>query len=102
VQDKKTKAPFDSDVAVSWRIHELGRFTFLTRVLDTLTMAAGLKDGYNIYAYPGSGTVDGTRGDHILIAPAYNITDGDVDFIAERVSKVIVDFFKELNMAPKL
>jgi hypothetical protein len=102
VQDKKTKAPFDPDVAVTWRIHELGGFTFFTRVLHTLTIAAGLKDGYNVYVYPGSGTVDGTRGDHIVIAPAYNITDEDVEFIAQRVSKVILDFFEELKMAPKL
>ncbi|KAL1800910.1 hypothetical protein ACET3X_001252 [Alternaria dauci] len=85
VQDKKTKAPFDPEVAVAWRVHELG-----------------LKDGYNVYVYPGSGTVDGNRGDHVIIAPAYNITDSDVEFIVDRVSKTIFDFFEELSIAPKL
>ena len=64
--------------------------------------SAGLKDGYNVYVYPGSGTVDGIRGDHIIIAPAYNVTDDDVDFVVERVSKTIVDFFEELSITPKL
>jgi adenosylmethionine-8-amino-7-oxononanoate aminotransferase len=85
VQDKKTKAPFDPEVAVAWRVHELG-----------------LKDGYNVYMYPGSGTVDGNRGDHVIIAPAYNITDTDVEFIVDRVSKTVFDFFEELSIAPKL
>ncbi|KAG9191587.1 hypothetical protein G6011_10321 [Alternaria panax] len=85
VQDKETKAPFDPEVAVAWRVHELG-----------------LKDGYNVYVYPGSGTVDGNRGDHVIIAPAYNITDSDVEFIVDRVSKTILDFFEELSIVPKL
>lgn len=26
VRDKKSKAPFDSEAAIAWRIHEQGRF----------------------------------------------------------------------------
>jgi hypothetical protein len=52
--------------------------------------------------YPGSGTVDGNRGDHVIIAPAYNIADSDVEFIVDRVSKTVFDFFEELSIAPKL
>ncbi|CAA9960987.1 Omega-amino acid-pyruvate aminotransferase [Pyrenophora teres f. maculata] len=85
VQDKKTKMPFDRSLNVAWRIHELG-----------------LKDGYNMYIYPGSGTVDGDRGDHIIIAPAYNITNLDVDMIVESVGKLVVDFFADLNTSSKL
>lgn len=55
-----------------------------------------------MYTYPGSGTVDGIRGDHIIIAPAYNVTDADVDYIVERVSKTIIEFFEELSVVPKL
>lgn len=62
----------------------------------------GLKDGYNLYVYPGSGTVDGERGDHIIIAPAFNITDADVDMIVERVRKLVVDFFEDFNKTAKL
>ncbi|OAG24162.1 PLP-dependent transferase [Alternaria alternata] len=102
VQDKKTKAPFDPEVAVAWRVHELGMFVLLLRVIHRLTTTSGLKDGYNVYMYPGSGTVDGNRGDHVIIAPAYNITDTDVEFIVDRVSKTVFDFFEELSIAPKL
>lgn len=65
-------------------------------------MCTGLRDGYNVYVYPGSGTVDGERGDHIIIAPPFNITDSDVDTIVESVSKLIFDFFEDINSPPKL
>jgi adenosylmethionine-8-amino-7-oxononanoate aminotransferase len=47
--------------------------------------------------YPGIGTVDGDRGDHIIISPAYNVTDKDIDFIVDRVGKLIIDFFESLK-----
>ncbi|RMZ68648.1 aminotransferase [Pyrenophora seminiperda CCB06] len=85
VQDKKSKTPFDRKLNIAWRIHELG-----------------LKDGYNIYIYPGSGTVDGDRGDHIIIAPAFNITNVDIDIIVESVGKLVVDFFADFSTSSKL
>ena len=60
-----------------------------------------MQDGYNIYVYPGSGTVDGQHGDHIIIAPAFNITDGDIDTIVENVGKLIFDFFKDIDPPQK-
>ena len=55
---------------------------------------SGLKEEYGIYVYPGAGTVDGDSGDHIIISPAYNITDDDVDIIVDKLSKLIIDFFE--------
>lgn len=56
---------------------------------------AGIGEPYNISLYPGNGTVDGTNGDHILIAPAYNVTEDEVRLIVETAAKVIEDFFAE-------
>lgn len=33
--------------------------------------------------YPGSGTVDGHVGDHLMFAPAYNVTDDDIRRMVE-------------------
>jgi adenosylmethionine-8-amino-7-oxononanoate aminotransferase len=41
--------------------------------------------------------MDGINGDHILLAPAYNITSDVVDDIVERTSRVINDFFADLR-----
>lgn len=67
-----------------------------------LTCTVGLKEGYNVYVYPGSGTVDGQRGDHVIVAPAFNITDGDIDTIVESVGRLIVDFFEDIKSPPKV
>lgn len=39
--------------------------------------------------YPGSGTIDGTRGDHILLAPPYIATPDDITAIVERLGKAV-------------
>ncbi|KAF2845956.1 omega-amino acid-pyruvate aminotransferase [Plenodomus tracheiphilus IPT5] len=82
VFDKLTKEPFPSQLGVAKGIH--------TR---------GLTSDYGIDVYPGSGTVDGESGDHIIIAPAFNITEDDVDIIVERVGRLIEDFFENLFSA---
>ncbi|WP_127902930.1 aspartate aminotransferase family protein [Solirhodobacter olei] len=36
-----------------------------------------------LLVYPGSGTIDGTHGDHILLAPAYSIGEQEIELIAD-------------------
>lgn len=36
-----------------------------------------------------SGGIDGTNGDHIILAPAYNTTPDQVEVIAERVVRAM-------------
>jgi adenosylmethionine-8-amino-7-oxononanoate aminotransferase len=55
----------------------------------------GKKRPYGIHLYPGSGSADDVDGDHIIIAPAYNITEKDVHEIVDRTEKVIKDFFSK-------
>lgn len=52
---------------------------------------------YGIYVYPGSGCVNGVEGDHIIIAPAFNITEDDVDLIVRRVGRLIDDYFNGVH-----
>lgn len=76
VQDKSTKMPFPTSHKVAIGINELG-----------------LTDGYSIVVYPGSGTADGVQGDHIILAPPYNVAADDIEYIVQTVSKLIEDFF---------
>jgi hypothetical protein len=57
----------------------------------------GLSPPYEVHLYPGAGTVDGVNGDHIIIAPSYNITNADIDTIIDRVGRLVEDFFETLN-----
>lgn len=70
VANKETKAPFDP----SRKIHAK---------VKRHAMAKGL------ISYPMGGTIDGTYGDHILLAPPYIIAPHDVDLIIERITDAI-------------
>lgn len=76
VLEKTQTTPFPPETRVAMGICEMG-----------------LTDKYSIAIYPGSGTANGVEGDHIIIAPPYNVTQADVEFIVETVSRLIEDFF---------
>jgi adenosylmethionine-8-amino-7-oxononanoate aminotransferase len=47
----------------------------------------GLRRG--LLLYPGSGTVDGVRGNHVLFAPPFIATEADIDGMVDRFGDVI-------------
>lgn len=47
--------------------------------------------------YPGSGTVDGKVGDHILLAPAYNVTVEVIELIVRKTAAVIEECFQRVS-----
>ncbi|KAL1979524.1 hypothetical protein VTN96DRAFT_5667 [Rasamsonia emersonii] len=80
VKDKKTKEPFDPKLGVSARVQN-----------------TALEPAYGISLYAGAGTVDGVRGDHILIAPPYNTTKEEIELIASLTQRVIEDVFSKIS-----
>ena len=45
--------------------------------------------------YPGTGTNNGIEGDHIIIAPPYNISEQELRFMVKQISVAIKDFFAQ-------
>jgi adenosylmethionine-8-amino-7-oxononanoate aminotransferase len=70
VSDRSTKAPFDARLATHQRMKEEA-------------FARGL------LIYPAGGTVDGRSGDHILLAPPYNVTDDELEIIVNLLGQTI-------------
>lgn len=64
VRDKATREPFPNEAGIAEKIRQ-----------------AALEK--NVLVYPGQGTVDGARGDHVLLAPAFIITAEECRLIAE-------------------
>ena len=75
VDNRLTKTPFDPRLNIAARIKKAA-------------MAEGLM------CYPMGGTVDGLRGDHVLLAPPYTITE---DHVGEIVDKLERAFDKSLD-----
>ncbi len=49
--------------------------------------AAAMDNG--LMCYPAGGTIDGTSGDHILLAPPYIVSESGVDEIISRLEIAI-------------
>jgi adenosylmethionine-8-amino-7-oxononanoate aminotransferase len=70
VTDRETKEPFDPNLKLHARIKKKAMENFLM-------------------VYPMGGTIDGVRGDHILLAPPFIIDESHVSQIVERLTKAI-------------
>jgi hypothetical protein len=68
---------------------------FLSKIVAN--QISGMEDPYNISIYPGTGTVDGRSGDHVLISPAYTVTAEEVVEMVELTATVIADFFAQME-----
>ena len=66
VRERDNKTPFDPALKMHSRLK-----------------AAAMERG--LLVYPGGGTIDGRRGDHVLLAPPYNVTEPEIDVIIERL-----------------
>jgi adenosylmethionine-8-amino-7-oxononanoate aminotransferase len=70
VRDRATKEPFDP-----------------ARKLHAQVKRAALDAG--LMCYPMGGTIDGARGDHVLLAPPFIISDAELDLVVERLAGAI-------------
>lgn len=39
--------------------------------------------------YPGGGTIDGKRGDHVLLAPSYTVSTDEIDQVVDRLTNTL-------------
>jgi adenosylmethionine-8-amino-7-oxononanoate aminotransferase len=79
VADRQTKVPFDAALAVH-------------QILKRRAMDAGLM------CYPGSGTIDGQNGHHILLAPPYIVEEKHIDELVEKLTIAIQQTFDEIGV----
>jgi adenosylmethionine-8-amino-7-oxononanoate aminotransferase len=70
VADRASKRPF----APERRLHARVKSEALAR---------------GLMCYPNGGTIDGYRGDHVLLAPPYIVTDTDLEVIVDRLAAAI-------------
>jgi adenosylmethionine-8-amino-7-oxononanoate aminotransferase len=78
VADRATRTPFDPALKLNLRIK-----------------AAAFEGGLG--CYPMGGTVDGRKGDHILLAPPYIATSDDIDMIVDRLGHAVDGALKSVG-----
>ena len=42
-----------------------------------------------VMIYPGTGSADGWQGDHIILAPAYNVTEAEIDVMVRATAAAV-------------
>ena len=72
VEDRSTKEPFDPSLKLHAKVKKAA-------------MARGLM------VYPMGGTIDGQRGDHVLLAPPFIVTEEQIGDIVDRLGSAIDD-----------
>jgi adenosylmethionine-8-amino-7-oxononanoate aminotransferase len=72
VEDRLTKAPFDPSAKLHAKVKKAA-------------MARGLM------VYPMGGTIDGQKGDHVLLAPPFIATAANIDEIVDRLGSALDD-----------
>jgi adenosylmethionine-8-amino-7-oxononanoate aminotransferase len=70
VADRSTKEPFDPGLKLAARVRKSA-------------MELGM------LCYPMGGTIDGARGDHVLLAPPFIISDDELDLLLERLVEAV-------------
>jgi adenosylmethionine-8-amino-7-oxononanoate aminotransferase len=70
VEDRATKRPFDPARRMNERVKQEAH-------------ARGLA------CYPMGGTLDGRRGDHVILSPPYNVTTGELEMILDRFAAAV-------------
>jgi adenosylmethionine-8-amino-7-oxononanoate aminotransferase len=78
VADRATKTPFDPALKLNQKIK-----------------AAAFANGLG--CYPAGGTVDGRKGDHVMLAPPYIATAGDIDMIVDRLGVAVDSALKSIG-----
>ncbi|HVE49230.1 MAG TPA: aspartate aminotransferase family protein [Casimicrobiaceae bacterium] len=66
------------------------------RIAESIKNAA-LEHG--LVCYPSSGTADGERGDHVLLAPPYIITDAQLTELVDKLDHALADVLEEARCA---
>ncbi|MET4117321.1 adenosylmethionine-8-amino-7-oxononanoate aminotransferase [Bradyrhizobium sp. JR1.5] len=63
--------------------------------LNQKIKAEALADGLG--CYPGGGTVDGVRGDHVLLAPPYIVSADEIDLIVDKLGTAVDNVLRRVN-----
>lgn len=70
----------------------------LKEPLGMLVQARCLENGLVIIGQSGGSNVEGTKGSHAMLAPAYNVTKEEIEIIAEKFIRSVEEILRESNI----
>lgn len=79
VKDRETKEPFDVGLGVAQMVHR-----------------TAMKE-FGVLVYNGQGCAGEGRGDHVMVMPAYDILEEELEMIVDRLGKAVESVFEKLG-----
>lgn len=82
-----------------WAVEfELGTASFKGGSFAMLVQARALDNGLIVMGMTGGANLQGTKGDHVILSPAYNVTTEEIEKIADIFSQSVEEILKEYNV----
>ncbi|EKM81671.1 hypothetical protein AGABI1DRAFT_83140 [Agaricus bisporus var. burnettii JB137-S8] len=78
---------------------EAASFNFKGEPLAMLVQARALKNGLIIMGMTGGGNLEGTKGDHIMLSPAYNVTKKEIEMTVDLLVQSVEEILSEAKSA---
>ncbi|KAL8823576.1 MAG: hypothetical protein Q9191_005730 [Dirinaria sp. TL-2023a] len=80
VASKASKEPFDPAFTAAMAVHE-----------------EGMRQEPGIMLYPGVGSADGWKGDHVIVSPPYNVAEEELEMIVAAAYKAVASVCKRIS-----
>jgi len=82
-----------------WAVEfDLGKASFKGDSFAMLVQARALDNGLIVMGMTGGANIEGTKGDHIILSPAYNVTKEQIEEIAEIFAQSVEEILKEYSV----
>lgn len=98
-------APFVFDIrggggfwAIEFDFESAGQVDFKGEQFAMLVQARCMKNGLVVMGMTGGANLEGTKGDHVMLSPAYNVTKEEVEKIVELFVKSVEEILKEYKL----
>ena len=97
-------APFTFDIrggggfwGIEFDFTEADHIDFKGRPFAMRVQARALENGLVIMSFTGGATLEGTRGNHCILSPAYNVTKEEVERIAALFIQSVEDVLRQVS-----
>jgi adenosylmethionine-8-amino-7-oxononanoate aminotransferase len=77
---------------------DAGKLDFKGGQFAMILQARCLQNGLIIMGFTGGANLEGTQGNHCILAPAYNVTRAEVEEIVKRFAESVEEVIKESNV----
>lgn len=95
-------APYVFDIRGAggfWAVEfEFGDFNFKGATFAMLVQARAMENGLVCMGMNGGANLQGTKGEHIIFAPAYNVTKEEIEKIAGLFIRSVEEILREYNV----